>query len=405
MSTGGCAAVLLALTLLMPVPASAFALAADSVIANLTYPDGQDLAAKGAGNGLEENADEGQPSEAADQNDAQSAGEVPQEEPAAVPKPSKVQARKALQEKTEAPAKKRARKEVSLIDLFRTDLTHTDLRTVGDSIIKLRREVTDRPSDANLRIRLGCHLYLAGDYEGAAMEMKRAIALQPDDVIGHTLLAKLLDDAGDQSASHSEYQKAIQLDPKFADARVFYAESLMRHGGISEAIDEFRRANEIRATTDGLAGLSEVLVIAQDSDGAVKAARQAISVMPNSSHAHVALTRALLAKGEKQSAIRTARQATLLDPTSADSHIALGRALYADEKIADAVLEFQQAVNLDPLNAQARNDLGYALYGKGDVASAVTQLQLALRLNPHLTEARNNLQIAIFGLSSGKSKQ
>ncbi len=294
-------------------------------------------------------------------------------------------------------------KEASLIDLFRMDLTHTDLRTVGDLLVRLRREVTDHPQDPALRIRLGCHLYLAGDYEGAATEMKRAIALQPDGVIGHTLLAKLLDDAGDQSAAHAEFQRAIEIDPTFADARVFFADSLMRHGAVSEAIDEFRRANETRPTPDGLSGLSEALLVVQDHDGAVKAARQAVSVMPNSSKAHVALTRALLATDEKQSALRTARQATLLDPTSADSHIALGRALYANTAVADAVQEFQQAVNLDPLNAQARNDLGYALYGKGDVASAVTQLQLALRLNPHLSEARNNLQIAIFGLS-GKSK-
>ncbi len=298
---------------------------------------------------------------------------------------------------------KKVNREIMLVDLFRTGLTNTDLRTVGDLLIKLRREVTNNPQDPSLRIRLGSHLYLAGDYEGAATEMKRAIALRPDDVIGHTLLAKLLDEAGDQSAAHAEFQRAIEIDPRFPDARVFFAESLLKHGGISEAIDEFRRANEARPTTDGLSGLSEALVIVQDKDGAVTAARQAVSVMPNSAKAHVALTRALLASKENQSALRTARQATLLDPTSADSHIALGRALYANGGLPGAVQEFQQAVSLDPLNAQARNDLGFALYGLGDIASAVTQLQLALRLNPHLSEARNNLEIAIFGLSgSGK---
>jgi Flp pilus assembly protein TadD len=295
--------------------------------------------------------------------------------------------------------------DAKLISLFRMGITNTDLRAVGDLIVGLRRQITDNPKAAGLRMRLGCYLYLAGDYEGAANEMKRAIALEPDNTVAHTILAKLLDDVGDPSSAQSEYQRAMQLSNKFADPHVFYAESLLRRGAISEAIDEFRRANEIKPTPYGLSGLSEALILAQDKDGAVKAARQAVSVMPNSAKAHVALTKALLSTGDKhdkQTALRTARQAALLDPASADSHLALGRALYSNAEVQDAVNEFQQAVNLDPLNAQARNDLGYALYGKGDVASALTQFQLALRLNPHLSEARNNLEIAVFGLAGKK---
>lgn len=295
--------------------------------------------------------------------------------------------------------------DAKLISLFRMGITNTDLRAVGDLIVGLRRKITDNPKDAGLRMRLGSYLYLAGDYEGAANEVKRAIALQPDSAIAHTILAKLLDDVGDPTAAQSEYQQAIQLSGKFADPHVFYGESLLRRGGISEAIDAFRRANEIKPTPHGLSGLSEALVMAQDKEGAVKAARQAVSVMPNSAKAHVALTKALLSTGgkhDKEIALRTARQAALLDPASADSHLALGRALYSNSEVQDAVNEFQQAVSLDPLNAQARNDLGYALYGKGDVASALTQFQLALRLNPHLSEARNNLEIAVFGLAGKK---
>lgn len=300
-------------------------------------------------------------------------------------------------------SEKATKYDTSLISLYRMGLTHTDLRSVGDLIIELRREVTNNPSDAELRMRLGSYLYLTGDYEGAAMEMRRAIALDPNNYVGHTLLAKLLEDAGDEATSQEEYERSIKLAPDFPLARVFYAESLLRRGGISEAINEFRQANEIKPTTAGLAGLADALVIAKDEEGAIVAARQAVSLTPHSATAHISLTKALLLRGDKESALRTARQAALLDPTSAESHMVLGRALYANGRKADAVQEFKQAVSLDPLSAQARNDLGYALYGKGDVASAVTQLQLALRLNPHLSEARNNLEIAIFGLA-GQSK-
>ena len=88
--------------------------------------------------------------------------------------------------------------DASLISLYQMGLTHTDLRSVGDLIIELRREVSDNPAAPDLRMRLGSYLYITGDYEGAAMEMRRAIAIDPENHIGHLLLARLLEDAGDE---------------------------------------------------------------------------------------------------------------------------------------------------------------------------------------------------------------
>lgn len=286
------------------------------------------------------------------------------------------------------------------MDLFKIGITHTDLRGAGDHIVKLRREITDNPNNPDLRLKLGSYLYLSGDLEGASMEMRRALSLDQENVVAHVLLGKVSDGIGDHAQAQSQYRKAISMSPKLAAPYVCLAESFMQLGGISEAINEFRRANEVKPTCQGLTGLSQALAATDDPEGSVRAARQAISVMPSSPMAHVALTHGLLRLKEDQSALRTARQSVLLEPTSAESHIALGRALYANKKNAEAVAEFEQAVILDPLNAQARNDWGYSLYKRGDVASAVTQLQLALRLNPRLSEARNNLELAIFGLSN-----
>ncbi|MDX2107446.1 MAG: tetratricopeptide repeat protein [Candidatus Melainabacteria bacterium] len=286
------------------------------------------------------------------------------------------------------------------LELFKMGMTHTDLRGAGDHIVKLRRQITDSPNAPDLRIKLGSYLFLSGDLEGASMELRRALALDNENIVTNVLLGKISDGIGDHSAAQMQYRKAISLSPKLAAPFVCLADSFMAQGAISEAINEFRRANEVKATCQGLTGLAQALVATDDPEGSVRAARQAVSIMPSSSNAHVALTHGLLRLKEDVSALRTARQAVLLEPTSAESHIALGRALYANKKNADAVVEFEQAVLLDPLNAQARNDLGYALYKRGDVASAVTQLQLALRLNPRLSEARNNLELAIFGLST-----
>jgi len=290
----------------------------------------------------------------------------------------------------------------ALLKLMFSPPAAVDLRSVGDLIILYRRKVTDNPYDTNLRLKLGGYLYLAGDLEGAASEMKRAVAIKPDDYLAHTLLAHVLDQALDDSTADIEFKRAIQLRPAESYAHEYFADSLYRRGDISDAISEYRLATQSRATASAYSGLADALLASRDITGAVKAARQAVSAEPSSARAHCALTRALLLAGEYQCALRTARQATLLDPGSADSHLAMGRALYASKNIGAACDEFRQAVKIDPLNAQARNDLGYALYGAGDVSTAVTELRLALRLNPHLSEARNNLEIAIYGLTGQK---
>jgi Flp pilus assembly protein TadD len=278
-----------------------------------------------------------------------------------------------------------------------------DLKSIGETIMTLRRAVTDHPAEPSLRIKLGSILLLAGDFDGAATEMKHAIALRPKDYRAHLLLAETLDDVADHETAASEFRRAIELAPNAPEPHSLYADSLVYQGDISAAINEYRRAIGVKPNADSLSGLAEALIIAQDKIGSLKAARQAVSLDPSSAKAHVALTKALILNGDQAASMRTARQAVLLSPSLADSHIALGRALHAKGDLDDAVDEFKQAVTLDPLNAQARNDLGYALYSKGDMFAAVSEFRIALRLNPRLGEARNNLEIAIHRLSGRKA--
>lgn len=287
----------------------------------------------------------------------------------------------------------------SVLHALRRENSLIDFKSIGDLIMVLRRKVTDHPEDAAVRKRLGACLLMAGDYEGAAGELKHVVALSPRDYEAHTLLAQVLDNSGAHELAALEYRRAIALKPEAPEAHVQFGDSLMSIGDVSAAINEYRRALAVKPNAEALTGLAEALIVAHDHLGAVKAARQAVSLDPASASAHVALTKALILTGDQMASMRTARQAVLLSPSLPESHIALGRVLHAKGDLPGAVEEFKQAVSLDPLNALARNDLGFALYSAGDMMGAVSELRLALRLNPHLGEARNNLEIAIHGLS------
>ncbi|HEY9719160.1 MAG TPA: tetratricopeptide repeat protein, partial [Trichormus sp.] len=112
-----------------------------------------------------------------------------------------------------------------------------DLKSIGETIMTLRRAVTDHPAEPSLRIKLGSILLLAGDYDGAATEMKHAIALKPKDYRAHLLLAVILDAVADHETAASEFRRAIELAPNAPEPHSLYADSLVYQGEISPAIN------------------------------------------------------------------------------------------------------------------------------------------------------------------------
>ena len=293
-------------------------------------------------------------------------------------------------------------KEDDYVKLLSIDHSPADLKALGESIVKIRKQVTDHPQDAYLRFRLGTYLYMVGDLEGAASELTSAITLNPSSASARAQLGKVLELGGKHMEALQQFRRSVEIAPNSAEVHFLFGESLMHGGNVQEAVNEFRRSIALQAGADTLAALSEGPFATGDNRGALEASRQAVSLDPTLARAQVALTNALLKNGDKTAALRTARQSMLLSPNSPESHLALGRCLFANGDQATAVEEFKQAVVLDPLNPSARNDLGYALYGRGEIVPAVTEFRLALRLNPRFVEARNNLEVAIHRLYSGK---
>ena len=292
--------------------------------------------------------------------------------------------------------------EAEYIKLLRQDRLPSDLKFLGESVVKIRKQVTDNPNLPFLRYRLGTFLYLIGDLEGAATELSAAINLNAASASARAQLGKVLELAGRHMEALTQFRRAVEISPNQADIHFLFGESLAHGGNMQEAINEYRRAVALKPSAESLAALSECQLLALDNNGAMESSRAAVSLDATLARAQVALTNALLKAGDKAAAQRTARQAMLLSPNLPDSHLALGRCLFAGGDSTGAVEEFKQAVGIDPLNPNARNDLGYVLYNRGEIIPAIAEFRIALRISPRFTEARNNLEVAIHRLCSGK---
>lgn len=96
---------------------------------------------------------------------------------------------------------------------------------------------------ANARVELA-----AGRYRAAWDQVKRFLALHPDDVRGHVLLGEVARrdaTAGSDDAAAASYRRALELDPSAADAWRGLGLVLQRKGDAAEAKSAFTRYLEL----------------------------------------------------------------------------------------------------------------------------------------------------------------
>jgi tetratricopeptide (TPR) repeat protein len=86
---------------------------------------------------------------------------------------------------------------------------------------------------------------VSGDYDRAAVDAQRAIALDTASAEPHVVLGDVLWSRRNATGAEREYRTAIRFDPQLARARHRYAVILFELGRRGEAIREARRAHEL----------------------------------------------------------------------------------------------------------------------------------------------------------------
>jgi tetratricopeptide (TPR) repeat protein len=92
----------------------------------------------------------------------------------------------------------------------------------------LRKAVALDPNDASLRHKLGTALSLSGEPQAAIDQLQLAVRMTPADVDARYNLAQLLLSSGRAREAASEFQRVVHDAPNDADARAGLAEALGR---------------------------------------------------------------------------------------------------------------------------------------------------------------------------------
>ncbi len=194
-------------------------------------------------------------------------------------------------------------------------------------------------------------------------------------------------------------QLAVDANAELVEARVALGVSLLRQPGrlddsitvLKSALSENSGDKTSRYNYQAHAWLSLAYLGQDDRSSALREAKKAVQLAPNSGLSHGNLALAYFFSGDPRKSAQEGRLALQFNPESVAARVALGQAALAQGDVDTANKAAAQAVALDPDLPQARYLLGLSDAGRRDYRHATRELQEAVRLAPEFLAAGSAL--------------
>jgi tetratricopeptide (TPR) repeat protein len=205
--------------------------------------------------------------------------------------------------------------------------------------------------------------------------------------------------AGDYQGAELQCKKALELNPQSARAYYYLGLALFGRKEFDQAIQYFSQAVEREPGTGEIhTNLGAAFVAKGMLNEAVSHLEKALQIDPNDAAAHSNLGVVMLRQGDKQGAIRHLSEAARLKPNDHEAHYDLARVLDEEGNIDAAMEYYLKTVQLKPDHAMAHARLGVALCAKGAFKEGLPHLSAAVDLEPDNTSVRYNFAITLARL-------
>jgi TolB-like protein/Tfp pilus assembly protein PilF len=211
----------------------------------------------------------------------------------------------------------------------------------------------------------------------------------------------------DWEGAEMEYKRAIDLNPSYAISHTWYSALLLFSGRFDEALEEAKRAQELDPLS--LVGITNVgykLFYQRQYDKAIEQCKRALEINPDFSWSHQILARAYTQKSEFEEAIAEAQKAVTLSGGSTEYQLILGYIYAVNGKIKEAKNILKQLEELEkkknvPLFQKA---LIYEALGETDQAFSFLEASferreygmLTLKVLPELDSLRSDPRFKVL---------
>jgi tetratricopeptide (TPR) repeat protein len=221
----------------------------------------------------------------------------------------------------------------------------------------------ERPSET--RLDAIARRALEGDVEGAVAELRRWLAVEPEDDTAWLTLGMVLSSAGRWREASEALAEAVALDGDVLAARMAFARSLEKSGKLDDAAFQLLQAQKL--APDDPRPLKELGAVFYKKglyDKSVQFLVRARGLAPNDARIFYALGLTQEARRDPGAAIAAYRDAIRLDPKFSDARKTLADLLAAMGEHEQAIAELDALLLIERTNEQAainREVLGKAL--------------------------------------------
>lgn len=243
----------------------------------------------------------------------------------------------------------------------------------------------------------GNELLQEKQYGRALDEIRRSVAANPKDPVGHLLLGVAQYWNGLVDDSIASYKTALELDPDNAEGHLLLGISYAWKDDAAGAETEFRRATELDPTrADAQMNLGSIRESANDYPSALELFRKAVDLDKKNPLYRFQLGSLYRKLGRDADAVEQFKEAVSLQPDYEDAYLELG---CAEDRLGDkdAVATLRKAVELKPGDSVARLRLARLLLEAGQSRKARSVMAGAFHLTPEDGGAGLQLSVSFAG--------
>ncbi len=245
-------------------------------------------------------------------------------------------------------------------------------------VVALAAAISGCGRDAPEKFITSAESYLAkANYPAAIIELKNALAKDPDSAKARFLLGKAMLDSGDPVAAATELRKALALKYSPDDGYPLLARALVLQGAQKPEMLEL--ANAPVQSAHAKAEIATMIGLAYLDYGQPKDARaqieSALALEPSNLHAAVAQARLLAVEGDLAGALQRMDAALATAPDDLEVLMLKSEIEGAMGKRIDAARTLDRVLTLRPSALQARYALALNLVQSNELDRAATHIE------------------------------
>ena len=196
--------------------------------------------------------------------------------------------------------------------------------------------------------------HAAGDFNGAFIELKNALQIDPDNAAARLLLGRIYLDAGDGLSAEKELAHAWELGTRNDDVRLLLTQARLRQGNFEAVLEDVPTdlGFESPIMQDFWIARAEALLGLGRAHEAMEVFKEIVARRPQAM-AYAGLARATFVVGQHAEALEYLGKGLALDADNAELYALSGQFNFQLNKKTEAEAGYTSALGLDSGNVRA----------------------------------------------------